>query len=118
MAQDVSRQALQITEDVAAKRMAIEETERNIEIATEARSRNVNRAENLELYKKLKLDISQLENSLNALKENDPVEIAKQEADIELCKNAANRWTDNISQLTSWLVKSKGMTTKEVNLII
>mmetsp|Transcript_5873 Transcript_5873/g.7623 ORF Transcript_5873/g.7623 Transcript_5873/m.7623 type:complete len:209 (-) Transcript_5873:258-884(-) len=113
IAQDVVRQSQEIIDVVEAKKQSIEQLHKNIEIATVSRSQNPDRKKNLEIFNKLNQDISSLEGQLILLKENDPVEIAKQEANIELCKASANRWTDNISQLLSWLIREKGLTTKE-----
>ena len=55
-----------------------------------------------------------MEAELDGLKERDPVEIAKFDAAIETCRVGANRWTDNISAVRSFLVKKKGMSAKEV----
>mmetsp|Transcript_14216 Transcript_14216/g.35971 ORF Transcript_14216/g.35971 Transcript_14216/m.35971 type:complete len:215 (-) Transcript_14216:510-1154(-) len=52
--------------------------------------------------------------ALETLKENDPnkaVEIVKQ---IEVCKEAANRWTDNTWELLSYLRKKLGKNKKEL----
>lgn len=55
---------------------------------------------------------------LNALKQNDPQAIADLEKELELVKNAANRWTDNIFACKDYLVKKRGMDKKETMKIL
>ena len=55
---------------------------------------------------------------LNALKRNDPQAIADLEKELELVKNAANRWTDNIFACKDYLVKKRGMDKKETMKIL
>lgn len=55
---------------------------------------------------------------LDDMKYNNPEEIAKIEKDIENCKTNANLWTDNIWMLKSFLVKKKGMNSKEVSNLL
>ncbi len=54
--------------------------------------------------------------SLEASKDNDPVEIEKVTKEAQNNKRAADRWTDNIWALKSYLVKKKGMQSKEVHI--
>uniref|UniRef100_A0A7S3XLC7 Meiotic nuclear division protein 1 homolog n=1 Tax=Heterosigma akashiwo TaxID=2829 RepID=A0A7S3XLC7_HETAK len=56
-----------------------------------------------------------LDQRLDTLKENDPRELARIETETEKCKEAANRWTDNIWALKSWCIKKKGMASTEVD---
>ena len=52
---------------------------------------------------------------LDKLKENDPRALADLRRELKLCQDAANRWTDNIFEAQSFLVKKKGMGRKEAN---
>ena len=58
----------------------------------------------------------QLDQQLELLKVNDPEEIRRVEKLALVNKSAADRWTDNIWQIKSFLTKKKGMTGKEVRL--
>jgi len=55
---------------------------------------------------------------LEKLKENDPQAMADLEKELQLCKEAANRWTDNIFSCKSYLVKKRGMDKKEANRLL
>ena len=59
-----------------------------------------------------------LEEELETLKENDPQALADLEKELKLVTEAANRWTDNIFNCQSYLVKKRGMDKKEVNKIL
>lgn len=55
-----------------------------------------------------------LDSELNVMKYNDPAEIEKNRAMARRIKEAADRWTDNIWTIKSFLTKKKGMAAKEV----
>eukprot|EP00591_Stephanopyxis_turris_P014503 CAMPEP_0195539778 /NCGR_PEP_ID=MMETSP0794_2-20130614/50232_1 /TAXON_ID=515487 /ORGANISM="Stephanopyxis turris, Strain CCMP 815" /LENGTH=213 /DNA_ID=CAMNT_0040673827 /DNA_START=123 /DNA_END=764 /DNA_ORIENTATION=+ len=55
---------------------------------------------------------------LESLKENDPQALADLEKELILCKEAANRWTDNIFECKSFLTKKRGMSSKEACKIL
>jgi hypothetical protein len=62
-------------------------------------------------------DIEQEKNrivaELETLKENDPLAIANLEKELQLVKQAAVRWTDNIYNCQTYLIKKRNMTKKE-----
>lgn len=72
------------------------------------------RAEKLEALNSLKNKIVHLDTALEDLKFNDPEEIEKVNQKVLLCKSGAERWTDNIWALKTYLIKKKGMSGKEV----
>jgi len=55
------------------------------------------------------------EKELEKLKENDPAALADLERELQLVIQSANRWTDNIFECKSYLVKKRGMEKKEAN---
>jgi hypothetical protein len=57
----------------------------------------------------------ELEKQLDKLKENDPAALADLEKELQLVVQSANRWTDNIFECKSYLVKKRGMEKKEAN---
>ncbi|CAB9528022.1 Meiotic nuclear division protein 1 homolog [Seminavis robusta] len=59
-----------------------------------------------------------LETELAALKESDPQAIADLEKELNYVTQAANRWTDNIYEAHSFLVKKKGMEKKQANRML
>mmetsp|Transcript_24575 Transcript_24575/g.51954 ORF Transcript_24575/g.51954 Transcript_24575/m.51954 type:complete len:239 (+) Transcript_24575:124-840(+) len=54
-----------------------------------------------------------LEAELEKLKENDPATLADLGKELQLVTQAAHRWTDNIFECKSYLVKKRGMEKKE-----
>lgn len=64
-----------------------------------------------ELGKKKAALIAELER----LKENDPASLADLEKELVFVKQAADRWTDNIFECQSYLVKKRQMDKKEAN---
>lgn len=61
---------------------------------------------------------SQVEQELEKLKENDPQALANLEKELKLCTEAANRWTDNIFNAKTYLVKKRGMDRKQADKIL
>lgn len=59
----------------------------------------------------------QLDGQLELLKVNDPDEIRRVEKLALTNKAAADRWTDNIWQIKTFLTKKKGMSGKEVSFV-
>ena len=56
--------------------------------------------------------------ALVSMKENDPQALADLQKELELVKNAANRWTDNVFNCKTYLVKKRGMDKKEAIKIL
>jgi Leucine zipper with capping helix domain/Mnd1 HTH domain len=59
-----------------------------------------------------------LETELASLKENDPAALADLQKELKLVTQAAHRWTDNIFQCKTYLIKKRGMDKKEVVRIV
>lgn len=59
-----------------------------------------------------------LEAELEALKENDPAALADLEKELQLVTQAAHRWTDNIFECKSYLVKKRGIDKKQANKML
>jgi len=55
---------------------------------------------------------------LDTLKENDPQAMADLAKELKLVTEAAHRWTDNIFNCKSYLVKKRGMDRKEACRIL
>lgn len=55
---------------------------------------------------------------IESLKENDPSALADLEKEHKLVVEAANRWTDNVFNCKSYLVKKRGMDKKEACRIL
>ena len=55
-----------------------------------------------------------LEQEYAKLKENDPAVLADLEKELDLVTQAAHRWTDNIFNCQTYLVKKRGMEKKQV----
>lgn len=64
----------------------------------------------------LRKEEAHLDGQLDQLKVNDPEEIRRVEKLALINKAAADRWTDNIWQIKTYLTKKKGMAGKEVRV--
>lgn len=111
--QNVALQSSRLEEEIKAETAALADTQAKMKIARESRVESAGRDAQLKRLSSLKQDIAALEGQVEVLKENDPEEIARQVEVVGMCKAAANRWTDNLGELRGWLVKKKGMSSKE-----
>jgi hypothetical protein len=73
------------------------------------------RQEKLQELAALEEEEKAVDRRLESLKFNDPEEIKRILREAEANQQAANRWTDNIWSVKGFLVKKKGMPSKEVN---
>lgn len=53
--------------------------------------------------KDLREELEQLQRELMGYRDGDPVEVVKKKREVEVCKERAERWTDNIGVLEGWL---------------
>jgi chromosome segregation ATPase len=88
--------------------------EQNIDISRQSRS-EPNRPTKLQSLEQLRLEEKSLSKRLEDLKENDPEHIDSVIQESKRCKAAANRWTDNVWVLKSFLTRKMGRSSKEVN---
>lgn len=81
-------------------------------------TRTTNRAAKLQRLNELEQRKSKILAELESLKENDPAALADLEKELKLVTSAAHRWTDNIFECKSYLVKKRGMDKKEAMRIL
>jgi len=101
--------------------LKMKENEATAKLADAKRGReddNGERPKKLAKLAELKAQKAKLEGELAILKENDPQALADLEKELKICKEAANRWTDNIFACKSYLTKKRGMSSKEALRII
>lgn len=53
--------------------------------------------------KDLREELEELRRELMGYRDGDPVEIVKKKREVEVCKERAERWTDNLGVLEGWL---------------
>ena len=81
-------------------------------------SSGAGRAAKLRRMAELEKRKTQLQAELESLKENDPAALADLEKELKLVTEAAHRWTDNIFECKSYLIKKRGMEKKEAMKIL
>lgn len=109
--QNVRKETLSNTR--AQIRQNIDTVSSQVEEARAERS-HPDRARMLVELANFKREEDQLDGQLEQLKVNDPDEIRRVEKLAQLSKASADRWTDNLWQIKSFLTKKKGMAGKEV----
>lgn len=72
-----------------------------------------NRAAKLARLAQLTKEKTALQTEYDRLKENDPQALADLEKELELVTQAAHRWTDNVFNCYTYLVKKRGMDKKQ-----
>lgn len=121
MAQKTHQQTLQQIQDLKPK---VEEAAAELADAKRGREEtttdedNESRASKLKRLGELSKKRIAMEAELESLKENDPAALADLEKELKLVTEAANRWTDNIFECKTYLVKKRGMEKKEAMRIL
>jgi DNA-binding transcriptional regulator YhcF (GntR family) len=124
MAQKQHEQTLQVIQDLKPK---VEEASAKLADAKRGREETPEeegggggetRAKKLARLSELTKRKVQIETELDSLKENDPAALADLEKELKLVTGAAHRWTDNIFECKSYLVKKRGMEKKEAMRIL
>ena len=121
MAQKAHEGTLKLIEDLKPK---VEEASAKLADAKRGREDDESeegessRAKKLSRLAELAKQKTDLQNQLTSLKENDPAALADLEKEYKLVKEAANRWTDNIFECKSYLVKKRGIEKKEANRLL
>jgi DNA-binding transcriptional regulator YhcF (GntR family) len=124
MAQKQHEQTLQVIQDLKPK---VEEASAKLADAKRGREETPEeeeggggetRAKKLARLSELAKRKVQVETELDSLKENDPAALADLEKELKLVTGAAHRWTDNIFECKSYLVKKRGMDKKEAMRIL
>ena len=88
--------------------------EQKIEESRRFRSENADRLSKLQIIESLNVEESGLDKTLTLQQDVDPDFIEGLRKQIVTNKLSVNRWTDNVFQTKSYLVKKKGMAGKEV----
>lgn len=113
--QDQSTRKENLSQSILQHRSSMQEISNQIATAKNERNRQ-NREKDLALLKNMKDQEETLDMQLEHLKGNDPEEIRKVDKLSLVNKAAADRWTDNIWIIKSYLTKRKGMSGKEVRI--
>ena len=82
---------------------AVQELEERLREASEKRGEDDGRAELANQKILLDAEVVELKKELEGYKDGDPVEVEKKMAEVDGFKGAAERWTDNILILESYL---------------
>jgi DNA-binding transcriptional regulator YhcF (GntR family) len=119
MAQKQHEQTLKQIEDLKPK---VEEASAKLADAKRGREEGEDggesRAKKLARLAELTKKKLEYEKELESLKENDPAALADLEKELKLVTHAAHRWTDNIFECKSYLVKKRGKEKKEAIKIL
>jgi hypothetical protein len=104
---DAKRGREEEEEDTTPSTTSTTETKNDASDGGPSRAKKLMRLSDLS---KRKLNV---QTELESLKENDPAALADLEKELQLVTSAAHRWTDNIFECKSYLVKKRGMDKKE-----
>ncbi|KAF0694639.1 Aste57867_14478 [Aphanomyces stellatus] len=114
----VAQQRKRKLEDLEAKRTElrgkIETAKQTIEAQKHLRTDSADRVEKLNRLAALKTQNADTKQKLHLLSENDPDVLKKLEAKVKLAKEGVDRWTDNVFNLKSWVIKKNSCSSAEV----
>ena len=113
--QNAERSLTQQLEQLATEKKSCEKRKADLLVDRQPTEK---RAKSLEELASLRAEYANIQASIAKLKENDPnkvLEVAKQS---ETCKIAAERWTDNVFALLSYIKKKFGKSSKEARVTL
>lgn len=102
-------------EKLAEYEKKLASVEKNIKAAQAVRVENDHRRQVLQELKQLTEKHEKATIELESLKDNDPELLDKIASEIEESKEAANKWTDNLFQLKSWIKKKFPIDEKQID---
>jgi len=103
-----------VRSDLAAAESREEELSAALKEAQAARPTSANRAADLKRLHQLKSQCAELEREVEKFADFDPDRLKQLEQGVEVCKAAANRWTDNLQSLIGGIKEMKTELTEEV----
>jgi len=104
-----------LQEKLAEYEKKLASVEKNIKAAQAVRVDNDHRRQVLQELKQLTEEHEKAAIELESLKDNDPELLEKIASEIEESKEAANKWTDNLFQLKSWIKKKFPIDEKQID---
>jgi len=104
-----------LRDELETQKVALTNAKRGREDDEEGES---SRVVKLQRLANMRAEQATLQTKLETLKENDPLVLANVAQQLALVTQAAHRWTDNIFNCQSYLVKKRGMDKKQVNRIL
>lgn len=100
---------------IEREKQTIESLDQKIVDAAASLEDGPEREENLKKLEALKTKKEDLEKEIESLKEFDPVVLKELYRKVKLAKQSADRWTDALLLLKSYLVKTWGKDSKSVD---
>ncbi|OQR85615.1 meiotic nuclear division protein [Achlya hypogyna] len=114
----VAQQRKRKLEDLEARRDEVKaklaHVTASIEKHKSLQTQTDDRAERLAHLATLKGQIDEMQKKLVLLQENDPDILKKLDAKIKIAKEGVDRWTDNIFNMKSWVIKKNSCSSAEV----
>jgi seryl-tRNA synthetase len=92
-----------------------EELATKVEQAKQGKQASQQRAEKMAEMRALQLKLQQLQQELVQYKENDPETVEAYRQATVVCKEAANRWLDNLFSMKSWAKRQFPNNDEELN---
>ena len=98
----------------------IEKTSKDLEVETQKRTSEESKDEQyreklVAEYNALKARNKELKDDLRQYEKCDPKKLEELKAKTKVCKDAANRWTDNLYEIESWMKKTNpGLSAEEL----
>mmetsp|Transcript_22772 Transcript_22772/g.44737 ORF Transcript_22772/g.44737 Transcript_22772/m.44737 type:complete len:216 (+) Transcript_22772:521-1168(+) len=105
---------LKANTELASVRQAVQTARKEKEDLMAARVPSDSRSAKLAELAELRQEVANKAEELAKLRENDPAQMMELVKKIDVCKEAANRWTDNTWTLVDYVRKKYGRPKKEV----
>ncbi|DAZ93683.1 TPA: hypothetical protein N0F65_008191, partial [Lagenidium giganteum] len=114
----VSQQRKRKLEDLQGRKATLEGKLKHVKATIDAqknqRTESEERVEKLKRMNELQSNVNDMKTRIQHLAENDPEVLEKLDKQVKTAKEGADRWTDNIFTLRSWIVQKRGCANAEV----
>jgi Mnd1 HTH domain/Leucine zipper with capping helix domain len=106
-----------LTEQISQSRAAIAQLQKQRDTTEQGRT-DPERPAKIQRLRDLRERDRELDLAIAANAQNDPEMIKKIERDTAIVKEGADRWTENVWAMKTWLTKKKGISSNEVSMCI
>ncbi|GLD95445.1 hypothetical protein PINS_up004090 [Pythium insidiosum] len=115
LSQQRKRKLTELQQRHATARERLDNVSQSIETQKAMRSDSDDRVAKLQRLSELQATVKDLKAKIQHLADNDPEVLEKLEHSVQVAKVGADRWTDNVFTLRSWVAQKRGCSSSEVD---
>uniref|UniRef100_K3X901 Meiotic nuclear division protein 1 homolog n=1 Tax=Globisporangium ultimum (strain ATCC 200006 / CBS 805.95 / DAOM BR144) TaxID=431595 RepID=K3X901_GLOUD len=115
VSQSRKRKLSELEQRKAATQEKLSKVQLAIETQKTMRTESDDRVQKLQRLAELQKKVKVLKTNIHHLAENDPEILREMERKVQIAKLGADRWTDNVFTMRSWVAQKRGCASSEVD---